>query len=81
MEDEKAAKCGATAPMDFEAILNEVRQLLNVSDRLDSLAEQNPILTESLIGISCCVRDAATLLEVVVAIKKPALSLISGDLI
>ncbi len=60
--------------MDFEAILNEVRQLHNVSDRLDMLAEQHPLLTESLIGISGSVRNTATLLEVFVAMKMPGLS-------
>jgi hypothetical protein len=51
------------------AILHEVRQLYNVSDRLDSLAEQHPLISEALISISGSVRNTATLLEVLVATK------------
>jgi hypothetical protein len=50
------------------AILREVQQL-NVSDRLDSLAEQHPLVTEALVTISGSVRNTATLLEVLVATK------------
>ena len=55
--------------MHPNAILHEIRQLYNVSDRLDSLAEQHPLVSDALIGISGSVRNTATLLEVVVAIK------------
>ena len=51
------------------AILREVQQLYNVSDRLDSLAGQHPIVSEALISISGSVRNTATLLEVLVAMK------------
>ena len=51
------------------AILHEVQQLYNVSDRLDSLTEQYPLASEALLTISGSVRNTATLLEVVVAIK------------
>jgi len=51
------------------AILHEVQQLYNVSDRLDSLAEQHPLVSEALIIISGSVRNTATLLEVLVATK------------
>jgi len=44
-------------------------QLYNVSDRLDSLAEQHPLVTEALLTISGSVRNTATLLEVLVAMK------------
>ena len=60
--------------MHPNAILHEVQQLYNVSDRLDSLAEQHPLVSEALIGISGSVRNTATLLEVVVAMKMPLLS-------
>jgi hypothetical protein len=60
--------------MNPSAILHEVQQLYNVSDRLDSLAEQHPIATEALIAISGSVRNTATLLEVVVATKMGMLS-------
>lgn len=51
------------------AILHEVQQLNNVSDRLDTLAEQHPLVEESLLSISGSVRNTATLLGVLVAIK------------
>jgi len=50
-------------------ILQEVHKLYRVSDRLDSLAEQHPLVSEALIAISGSVRNTATLLEVVVATK------------
>jgi hypothetical protein len=55
--------------MHHSAILHEVQQLYNVSDRLDFLAEQHPLVTEGLITISGSVRNTATLLEVLVAMK------------
>ena len=55
--------------MHSNAILHEVQQLYNVSDRLDSLAEQHPVVSEALIIISGSVRNTATLLEVLVATK------------
>ena len=61
-------------PMHPNAILNEVRQLYNVSDRLDSLSEQHPLVSEGLITIAISVRNTATLLEVLVATKMVPLS-------
>ena len=55
--------------MHSNAILHEVQQLYNVSDRLDLLAEQHPLVSEALITISGSVRNTATLLEVLVATK------------
>ena len=60
--------------MHPNAILHEVQQLYNVSDRLDSLAEQHPVVSEALITISGSVRNTATLLEVLVATKMGLLS-------
>ena len=60
--------------MHPNAILNEVRQLYNVSDRLDSLAGQHPLVSEALITISGSVQNTATLLEVLVATKIEPLS-------
>ena len=60
--------------MSSIAILREVTQLYNVSDRLDSLAEQHPLVSEALISISGSVRNTATLLEVLVATKIAPLS-------
>jgi hypothetical protein len=55
-------------------ILKEVQQLHNVSNRLDLLSEQHPMISEALVGISVSVRNTATLLEVLVATKLPSFS-------
>jgi hypothetical protein len=55
--------------MHPNAILHEVQQLYNVSDRLDSLSEQHPLVSEVLVTISGSVRSTATVLEVLVAMK------------
>jgi hypothetical protein len=60
--------------MNPNAILHEIRQLYDVGDRLDLLGEQHPFLSDALIGISGSVRNTATWLEVVVAMKMPLLS-------
>jgi len=62
--------------MHSNAILHEVQQLYNVSDRLDSLAAQHPLVSEALITISGSVRNTATLLEVLVAMKIAPLSVL-----
>jgi hypothetical protein len=55
--------------MHSSAILREVQQLHNVSDRLDSLAELHPLVSDALVTISGSVRNTATLLELLVAMK------------
>jgi len=60
--------------MESNAILQEVQQLYNISDRLDLLAEKHPVLSEGLLGISGSVRNTATLLEVLVATKMPLIT-------
>jgi len=55
--------------MSSTEILHEVKQLYNVSDRLDKLAELHPLVSSALITISGSVRNTATLLEVLVATK------------
>jgi len=60
--------------MSSIAILHEVKQLYNVSDRQDSLAELHPVVSAALITISGSVRNTATLLEVLVATKMTPLS-------
>jgi hypothetical protein len=60
--------------MHSNAILHEATQLYNVSDRLESLAEQHPVVSEALITISGSVRNTATLLEVLVVTKMAPLS-------
>jgi len=59
--------------MPSNAILQEVQQLYNVSDRLDLLAGEHPLVSEALIKISGSVRNMATLLEVLVATRLPPL--------
>jgi hypothetical protein len=51
------------------AILHEVQKLYKVSDRLDSLAGQHPLVSEALVTIAGSVRNTATLLEVLVATR------------
>ena len=63
--------------MPGTAILHEVQQLYNVSDRLDSLAAQHPLVSEALIIISGSVRNTATLLEVLVATKMALISVLN----
>jgi len=55
--------------MPSNAILREAQQLHNVSDRLDLLAGEHPLVSDALITISGSVRNTATLLEVLVATK------------
>jgi hypothetical protein len=55
--------------MPFEAILREVEQLHEVSERLVILAEEHPPVSEALMTISGSVRNAATVLGVLVATK------------
>jgi hypothetical protein len=55
--------------MAFEAILNEVEQLHDVSARLEGLAEQHPPVSEALITIAGNVRSTATVLAVLVATR------------
>jgi len=59
----------AWCTMPPSAILHEAQQLHNVSDRLDSLADQHPVVSDALAAISGSVRNTATLLEVLVATK------------
>ena len=46
--------------MAFEAVLDEVDQLHNVSTRLEGLAEQHSPITEALMTIAGSVRNTAT---------------------
>jgi len=63
-----ARESGALMP--FEAILNEVDQLHNVSTRLEGLADQHPPVSEALMMIAGNVRNTATILAVLVATKR-----------
>jgi hypothetical protein len=55
--------------MPFEAILREVEQLLEVSERLAVLAERHPMVSGALMAIATSVRNTATVLGVLVATK------------
>jgi hypothetical protein len=50
-------------------ILDEAQRLNGVSGRLDSLAEQFPVVSEALLVIASAIRDHAVLLELLVATK------------
>ena len=60
--------------MIFEAILNEVDQLHNVSTRLEGLAEQHEPVSKALTTIAATIRNTATILAVLVATKSPKLT-------
>jgi hypothetical protein len=55
----------------FEVILNEVDQLNGVSARLEGLADQHPPFTEALMTVAGNVRNTATVLAVLVAVRSP----------
>jgi hypothetical protein len=57
--------------MAYEAILDEVDQLHNVSARLEGLANQHPPVSEALLTIAGNVRGTATILAVLVATRSP----------
>jgi hypothetical protein len=52
----------SVTPMLSTAILQEAQKLFDVSDRLDSLADQHPFVSEALITISGSIRSKASLL-------------------
>ena len=60
--------------MPSSSLLHEAQQLHNISDRLDLLAEQHPLVSDALLSISGSVRSTATLLEVLIATKITPLS-------
>jgi hypothetical protein len=55
--------------MPANTILQEAQKLHDVSERLDLLADEHPIVSEALITISGNVRHTATLLQVLVVTK------------
>ncbi len=59
----------------FEDILKEVGQLNNVSERLESLADQHPIVEDALMSVSGNIRNTATLLEVLTLIRNKSIPL------
>jgi hypothetical protein len=57
------------AALPPSAILREAQQLHNVRERLDTLGDQYPLVSEALITISGNVRHTAALLDVLVLTK------------
>lgn len=55
--------------MVFDAVQREVAKLHSVCVRLEGLAEEHPSISEALIVIAGNVRNAATVLGVLVATK------------
>ena len=49
--------------MPSSTILDEARHLYQVSERLGSLADEHPVVSDALVAISGSVRHTATLLE------------------
>ena len=65
----------SAAPTPFEDILKEVGQLNNVSERLESLADQHPIVEDALMSVSGNIRNTATVLEVLTLIRNKSVPL------
>jgi hypothetical protein len=55
--------------MHSSAILHQVQQLCSISNHLDSLPEQHPLVSEILIGISGAFVTRPLCLEVLIATK------------
>jgi hypothetical protein len=55
--------------MSATKLLTEAQTLSSVSARLDSLADQNPAVSEALLVISGNIRDYAVLLELLVTTR------------
>jgi hypothetical protein len=55
--------------MPEDALLQEAKTLHRVSDRLDMIAENHPLISEALSTLSANVRGSATLLELLVTLK------------
>jgi len=59
----------SSIPVPFEELLQEVVQLNNVSCRLESLADDHPLVEDALMSISGNIRNTATTLEVLAVIR------------
>lgn len=57
--------------MPVQALQYEIDQLKKVSERLQTLADQHPSVTEALIRIAAHVLNTATLLQVLVQSRLP----------
>lgn len=56
------------------AILLEAQQLHSVSERLNSLSDEHPHISQELLSIAGSVRTIATSLELLVVVKPPPVS-------
>jgi hypothetical protein len=56
-------------PTPFEGILQEVNNLRNVSDTLESLANEHPAVEDGLMSISGNIRNIATILDVFAVVR------------
>ena len=65
----------SATPTPFEDILKEVGHLNNVSERLESLADQHPIVEDALMSVSGNIRNTATVLEVLALIRDKSVPL------
>ena len=55
--------------MPAEALQCEIKQLNDVCEQLDSLANRHPFVGEAQLGIAGSLRNSPTLLELLVATK------------
>jgi len=55
--------------MPSKALLRAAQELKDVSQRLELLADQNPHVADAVMSICGTVRNAATIIEVLVATK------------
>jgi len=55
--------------MSQKALQYEIEQLKGVSGRLDSLADQHPVMEEEIVSISGNILSSAVLLEVLLATR------------
>jgi hypothetical protein len=55
--------------MPSEALLREAQQLIDVSGRLELLADEHPTVTGAILTICGTILSSATILEVLVATK------------
>jgi hypothetical protein len=55
--------------MPYESILQEVQHLNNVSERLELMAPEHPLVEDALLTISGNIRNIASFLKVLIVIR------------
>lgn len=63
------ASTKSVAPIPVENIMQEVARLNDVSERLESLVGQNPLVESALMILAGNIRTTATLLDVLIVVK------------